>query len=269
MASYLCRTINSRSCSRSISRSPVKAARRSTKFPNSSTLPVPKCGGPPAARPTRWTPLSIPAGTSTATAIRRTRPRLSTPTKIDYWFPIDQYIGGVEHAILHLIYSRFWTKVMRDIGLIKNDEPVRKLFTQGMVIANGAKMSKSKGNVVNADHVADVHGADTARLFALFAAPPEKAIWTGPTPVSKASTASSAASTATPRATSARRGGDGSSDAKVLRKLHQTLRKITERLRYPLALQHLDRGHDGAGQRTLRRRAAHLAGAPWRSRSKS
>ena len=99
--------------------------------------------------------------------------------KIAYWFPIDQYIGGVEHAILHLIYSRFWTKVMRDIGIIKNDEPVRKLFTQGMVIANGAKMSKSKGNVVNADHVADVHGADTARLFALFAAPPERDMdWT-------------------------------------------------------------------------------------------
>src|SRR5206468_232105 len=71
--------------------------------------------------------------------------------KIDYWFPIDQYIGGVEHAILHLIYSRFWTKVMRDIGLTRYDEPVRKLFTQGKVIRNGAKMSKSKGNVVAAD----------------------------------------------------------------------------------------------------------------------
>ena len=99
--------------------------------------------------------------------------------KIDYWFPIDQYIGGVEHAILHLIYSRFWTKMMRDIGLTTYDEPVRKLFTQGMVIRNGAKMSKSKGNVVPADEVADKHGADTARLFALFAAPPEKDVdWT-------------------------------------------------------------------------------------------
>ena len=76
------------------------------------------------------------------------------PEKIAYWFPIDQYIGGVEHAILHLIYSRFFTKVMRDIGLIKNDEPAKRLFTQGMVIADGAKMSKSKGNVVGADDVA-------------------------------------------------------------------------------------------------------------------
>ena len=67
---------------------------------------------------------------------------------VDYWFPIDQYIGGVEHAILHLIYSRFWTKFMRDMGLVKNDEPVERLFTQGMVIKDGAKMSKSLGNVV-------------------------------------------------------------------------------------------------------------------------
>ena len=110
------------------------------------------------------------------------------PKKIAYWFPIDQYIGGVEHAILHLIYSRFWTKMMRDIGLITNDEPVRKLFTQGMVIRNGAKMSKSIGNVVPADDVADNYGADTARLFALFAAPPS-AMSTGSTPVSKASIA--------------------------------------------------------------------------------
>ena len=94
--------------------------------------------------------------------------------KIDYWFPIDQYIGGVEHAILHLIYSRFWTKMMRDIGLTACDEPVRKLFTQGMVIRDGAKMSKNKGNVVSADEVADKHGADTARMFVLFAAPPER-----------------------------------------------------------------------------------------------
>ena len=93
---------------------------------------------------------------------------------VRYWFPIDQYIGGVEHAILHLIYSRFWTKMMRDIGLTKNDEPVRKLFTQGMVVRNGAKMSKSKGNVIPADEFAEKQGADTARMFVLFAAPPEK-----------------------------------------------------------------------------------------------
>jgi leucyl-tRNA synthetase len=94
--------------------------------------------------------------------------------KIKYWFPIDQYIGGVEHAILHLIYSRFWTKVMRDLGVVKNDEPAERLFTQGMVIKDGAKMSKSKGNVVSPDDMIARYGADATRMYALFAAPPDR-----------------------------------------------------------------------------------------------
>ena len=92
----------------------------------------------------------------------------------NYWFPIDQYIGGVEHAILHLIYSRFWTKFMRDIGMVRNDEPVERLFTQGMVIKDGAKMSKSLGNVVSPDEMVARYGADSARLYSLFAAPPDR-----------------------------------------------------------------------------------------------
>lgn len=92
----------------------------------------------------------------------------------EYWFPIDQYIGGVEHAILHLIYSRFWTKMMRDLGLVKNGEPAERLFTQGMVIRNGAKMSKSKGNIVSPDEMIARYGADTTRMYALFAAPPDR-----------------------------------------------------------------------------------------------
>jgi leucyl-tRNA synthetase len=96
------------------------------------------------------------------------------PKIAQYWFPIDQYIGGVEHAILHLIYSRFWTKVMRDLGLIVNDEPVRRLFTQGMVLKDGAKMSKNKGNVVSPDEMVGRYGADAARMYSLFAAPPDR-----------------------------------------------------------------------------------------------
>jgi leucyl-tRNA synthetase len=94
--------------------------------------------------------------------------------KVAYWFPIDQYIGGITHAILHLLYSRFWCKVMRDIGLVKHDEPIQRLFTQGMVLKGGVAMSKSKGNVVGAIEMAERYGADTGRLYTLFAAPPEK-----------------------------------------------------------------------------------------------
>ena len=90
------------------------------------------------------------------------------------WFPIDQYIGGVEHAVLHLIYCRFFTKAMRDLGMIDWDEPVRRLFTQGMVIRNGRKMSKNLGNVVSPEELVEKYGSDTARMFALFAAPPDR-----------------------------------------------------------------------------------------------
>jgi len=96
------------------------------------------------------------------------------PGAADYWMPVDQYIGGIEHAVLHLLYARFYTKVLRDLGLVKVDEPFTALLSQGMVIKDGAKMSKSKGNVVDPDELIRTLGADTARLFSLFAAPPEK-----------------------------------------------------------------------------------------------
>ena len=94
--------------------------------------------------------------------------------KVNYWAPVDQYIGGIEHAILHLLYARFFTKVLRDAGMLDFDEPFTNLLTQGMVIKDGAKMSKSLGNVVSPEEIIEKYGADTARLFILFAAPVER-----------------------------------------------------------------------------------------------
>jgi len=94
--------------------------------------------------------------------------------KVDYWMPVDQYIGGIEHAILHLLYSRFFARVLRELGLVRDKEPFTRLLTQGMVIKDGAKMSKSRGNIVDPEYLVTKYGADTARMFCLFASPPEK-----------------------------------------------------------------------------------------------
>ncbi|HUX27421.1 MAG TPA: leucine--tRNA ligase [Terracidiphilus sp.] len=169
------------------------------------------------------------------------------PATAQYWFPIDQYIGGVEHAILHLIYSRFWTKVMRDLGLIVNDEPARRLFTQGMVIKDGAKMSKSKGNVVSPDDMVARYGADATRMYALFAAPPDRDLdWQedGVAGVSRflgrvyrlvmKYAVMAKEGTADSHPFRKERGKDGAPSAgsateqRLVRKLHQTIAKITQ-----------------------------------------
>ncbi len=157
-------------------------------------------------------------------------------SKVNYWFPIDQYIGGVEHAILHLIYSRFWTKVMRDLGLVKNDEPTERLFTQGMVIKDGAKMSKSKGNVVSPDDMIARYGADATRMYALFAAPPDRDLEWQEDGVAGISRFLSrvyrlvmkyAPTVRHVQHSKAQFAGQSVGGQKLLRKLHQTIAKIT------------------------------------------
>jgi leucyl-tRNA synthetase len=175
---------------------------------------------------------------------RYTDPKIATgminPEAVRYWFPVDQYIGGIEHAILHLIYMRFFTKVMQDVGLVDFSEPVARLFTQGMVLKGGAAMSKSRGNVVDPTEMCAKYGADTVRVYMMFAAPPEKDFDWSDTGIEGASrflnrvyrliaghaerlrgaksweTTSTEVSSLTPE------------ERRLLRKAHQTLRHVTE-----------------------------------------
>ena len=208
----------------------------------------PKCGGP-ARRETDTMDTFVDSSWyfyRYADAQNDKAPFDSQP--IAYWFPIDQYIGGVEHAILHLIYSRFWTKFMRDMGLVKNDEPTQRLFTQGMVIKDGAKMSKSLGNTVSPDEMVARYGADAVRMYTLFAAPPDRDLdWqdTGIEGIQRflsrvyrffvrsQATNSSAANSL---ASSSETRGNGSTGEAALppearaiqRKLHQTIRRVSD-----------------------------------------
>jgi leucyl-tRNA synthetase len=135
----------------------------------------PKCGGK-AERETDTFDTFMESSWYFARYACRDNTEAMLDERANYWLPVDQYVGGIEHAILHLLYARFFTKLMRDAGLLKIDEPFEKLLTQGMVLKDGTKMSKSKGNTVDPQELIAQYGADTVRLFTMFAAPPEQSL---------------------------------------------------------------------------------------------
>ena len=149
--------------------SPIK------KMPEFYETTCPQCGGK-AERETDTFDTFMESSWYYARYASRDQESAMLDERADYWAPVDQYVGGVEHAILHLLYARFYHKLLRDEGLVKSDEPFKNLLTQGMVLKDGAKMSKSKGNTVDPQALIDRYGADTVRLFIMFAAPPEQSL---------------------------------------------------------------------------------------------
>ena len=193
----------------------------------------PKCGGP-ARRETDTMDTFVD---SSWYFYRYCSPRTDTApfdqAQVKYWFPIDLYVGGIEHAILHLVYSRFWTKVMKDLGLIDWVEPVTRLFPQGMVHKDGEVMSKSKGNTIAPDDVIKRYGADTLRLYILFAAPPELSMeWSetgieGPHRFLQRVWRLVQKHAAIGRSARASLSGLSESGAALRRKVHQTIARVT------------------------------------------
>jgi leucyl-tRNA synthetase len=149
--------------------SPIK------KMPAFYQTTCPKCGGK-AERETDTFDTFMESSWYFARYASPGNDKAMLDARANYWLPVDQYIGGIEHAILHLLYARFYNKLLRDEGLVVNDEPFTNLLTQGMVLKDGAKMSKSKGNTVDPQALIEQYGADTARLFMMFAAPPEQSL---------------------------------------------------------------------------------------------
>ncbi|WP_028305029.1 leucine--tRNA ligase [Oceanospirillum maris] len=149
--------------------SPIK------KMPEFYETTCPKCGGP-ATRETDTFDTFMESSWYYARYTSRSQSEAMLGKEVDYWAPVNHYIGGIEHAILHLLYSRFYHKLLRDEGLVNSDEPFQRLLTQGMVLKDGSKMSKSKGNTVDPQELIQKYGADTVRLFIMFAAPPEQSL---------------------------------------------------------------------------------------------
>jgi leucyl-tRNA synthetase len=207
------------------------------RVPEFLNATCPKCGGP-ARRETDTMDTFVDSSWYFYRYTDAQNDKAPFDSKIaQYWFGdkgIDQYIGGVEHAILHLIYSRFWTKFMRDIGLVKNDEPVERLFTQGMVIKDGAKMSKSLGNVVTPDEMVARFGADAARMYSLFASPPDRDLDWQDSGIEGIQRFLGRVYRFVVRNAEAANDGAGTVDSfspdtrRIQRKLHQTIKRITD-----------------------------------------
>jgi len=209
------------------------------RVPEFLNTTCPKCGGP-ARRETDTMDTFVDSSWYFYRYTDAHNERAPFDSKIaGYWFGkrgIDQYIGGVEHAILHLIYSRFWTKVMRDMGLVQNDEPVQRLFTQGMVIKDGAKMSKSLGNIVSPDEMVARYGADAARMYSLFAAPPDRDLDWQDTGIEGIQRFLGRIYRFFVRNASVARGATASTDGygsspearQIQRKLHQTIKRVSD-----------------------------------------
>ena len=186
-------------------------------------------------------------------------------TDAAYWMPVDFYSGGVEHAILHLLYSRFFTRVLRDVGLVTFDEPFKRLLTQGMVLKDGAVMSKSKGNVVDPDDMLQKYGADALRLYVMFVAPPEKEVeWSDcrarrqlPLPAARLAAGRSLGRDDRRRRHAAPAARDCTDAERALRrKTHETIRRVTDGHRRADAPEHRGVVADGARQRAVRVQSA-------------
>ncbi|MGH9715681.1 MAG: leucine--tRNA ligase [Candidatus Acidiferrales bacterium] len=197
----------------------------------------PKCGGP-ARRETDTMDTFVD---SSWYFYRYTDPHNSSApfdrSKVAYWFQIDQYVGGITHAILHLLYSRFFCKVMQDLNLVNHDEPIARLFTQGMVQKGGVAMSKSRGNVVGAIEMAEKYGCDTGRMYTLFAAPPEKDLEWSEQGIEGAARFLSRVFRLVDRhgprlkgisSAGAEDAGSTAKEKLLVRRLHQTLKRVTE-----------------------------------------
>jgi leucyl-tRNA synthetase len=205
-----------------------------SRVPEFLNTTCPKCGGP-ARRETDTMDTFVDSSWYFYRYTDAHNDRAPFDSKVaGYWFPIDQYIGGVEHAILHLIYSRFWTKFMRDLGMIKNDEPAERLFTQGMIIKAGAKMSKSLGNVVSPDEMVERFGGDSTRMYTLFATSPDRELdWQdeGVAGIYRflSKVYRFVARNARPRGIGMPSDGSLSPEPRaVQRKLHQTIKRVTD-----------------------------------------